>query len=180
MCFEALQAACEMPPCCLDPTWGQPVQERIKAAADKEACFAKHMTQFLQSFRSSSLQEEFSHALQRTIAGGSEGQARRQHSQCARFVLSSLARCYTRLGGRDLQSATPQTKQAAKSLRVRKVHKRPNQTGFAGWTYVAHHKQRGSEKSQAELLREWKEMHPDNKAIWKSRHRVAVHRRKQQ
>ena len=133
------------------------------------------MGQFLRTFRGTSLQEEYSHSLQRTIAAGNEGQARRHHTQAALFVLRSAAKNYMRRGGRDLATAKRTVRKAAKVVQKKKVvHSRPNQTGFAGWTYLAKQRERGDHRSKDDILADWRRMGSSAQDVWKARHRVAV------
>lgn len=102
--------------CCLDWNWARQVRDEVQACAreDREKCFSKHVASFLRSFRGSSLQEETTHALQRKIAAGDAGHARRFHSQASNFVVQRLARAFHRRGGRQLNTAPAAVKAAAK------------------------------------------------------------------
>ena len=87
---DQLARLSNMPSCCLDPHWALPVQKLVRAAeaeedGDPEGCFVRRVADFLQTFRGSSLQEEYSHALQRVLAAGTETAAKRQHSQAGWF-----------------------------------------------------------------------------------------------
>ena len=173
---SALSRHCEKllssKPCCLDWNWARQVRDEVQACAraDREKCFSKHAASFLRSFRGSSLQEETTHALQRKIAGGDAGHARRFHSQASNFVVQRLARAFHKRGGRQLATAPAAVKAAAKVARVKKViHKRPKQFGSPAFFYVAQQQRQGDQRTNKELLLAWKNLDDQSKAVWKSR-----------
>ena len=172
-----LQNLLQSEACCLDWNWARPVRDAVlaTAVADRTKCFAKHLASFLSSFRGSSLQEETMHALQRKIAGGDAGQARRFHSQAASFVVQRLSRAFMRRGGRDLATAGKAVQSAAQIARVKKtVHKRPQQFGSAVFSYIAHARAQNKNASFQELMDAWRNMDVATKNVWRSRQALQV------
>ncbi len=69
---EVTLALCNAKPCCLDPFWARPAQEKILAVASplqRSAQYFRLLKQFYKHYRPASLNEEKRHSLQRLVWG---------------------------------------------------------------------------------------------------------------
>ena len=165
--------------CCLDPHWGQPIQELL-SGTEPEArlgIYFKEIKSFFKSFRPTSLKEEKAHSVQRKFAGGFTSVCTSFPQQACSSVLVDVATNYHLCGGRDLKRAPTEVRKHAKRARlgVNKKHKRPRQFGNAMFTYIS--KSKGS-KSTETAISDWKGLSKDQKDWWRSVHQMQVRQRK--
>ena len=165
-------------PCCLDPFWSKPLQEKV--AADKME-FGNAIKQFFASLRPVSLREEQAHTIQRLAAGGEKARAVTSVRQRASSVAFAVKRHYTARGGRNLDFAKNEVRTKYKTIQKgkREIFERPNQMGSTMIFYVnSQFKLKGGTRQDHKTA--WQALSAEQKELWKSRHQNSVRLRRAQ
>ena len=169
---EAKKKFLSLKPCCLDPYWSQPVQQKV---ASGEWDFKGAVQQYFKSFRPVSLREEQCHTIQRRIAGGEKSKALTSIRQRSQSVTFAIGKNFEARGGRALSRAKPSV--AKNYHKVRKSQQtrfaRPKQMGNTMIYFInSQVKQVGGSPEQHKAA--WLNMPAEGKAWWRSRHHNSV------
>lgn len=158
-------------PCCLDPFWAKPVQQRVLSGQVKLEDVAHA---YWKTFRSTSLREEQGHRIQRVFAGGNDAKALASKHQCALSAIHQIKKHFQARGGRDLSHAPVkvQSKFIKHTRKKKTSFSRPNQKGNTMIFFI--NRQRGSGESKQDLIQKWNALSPQCKLMWKSQHETAV------
>ena len=176
-----VEAFLRMPPCCLDPFWGQVVQSDVKNGVDSYGALDDYVATFEKHGRVVSLREEAAHALQRKLAGGFIAKPRAFDRQAASMVLCTAQEHFTARGGKCLKSAAHRIQNAMEVVRKKKIiHHRPKQFGSGMFAFISHQLKTHPGSSRERWRTAWKDMSLQQRSPWNARHRMAVAIRREQ
>ena len=177
---ESCLKFCACRKCCLDPFWGQPVQDDVLKAAEVSEekqldTFLDHAQEFEKQARVVSLREEQMHVTQKQAAGGTQGRPSPFERQAAETVLGMSSRNFVSRGGPELNGAPAEVQKARTAVRKEKItHKRPNQFGNTAVFYSNEMQKQGSKCSRSDLIRQFKGLSEVEQSSWRGKHHYEV------
>lgn len=167
----------DMEPCCLDPFWSRPLQQKVRSGV---LDFKQVVVDYFASFRPVSLREEQNHVIQRYVSH-EKAKAVTSCRQRAQTVTLNIKKNYEGRGGRSLNVAKPAMTKAYKKISQKKtdVFQRPRQFGSPMFYYIMQRIK--SQGGTWELHKAtWEQMTIDKKRWWQDRRKNSVSLRRSQ